>query len=61
MIKIIKKGTRQTVECEKCGCLFSFDANDINYGNQRDPEKTINCPQCMNKIDLWEYKNENIK
>lgn len=58
MIKIIKKGTRQTVECEKCGCLFSFDSSDINYGNQRDPEKTINCPQCMNKIDLWEYKNE---
>lgn len=56
MIKIIKKGTRQTVECEKCGCLFSFDASDINYGNQHDPEKTINCPQCMNKIDLWEYK-----
>lgn len=53
MIKIIKKGTKQTVECEKCGCLFSFDASDINYGDQRDPEKTVECPQCSNRIDLW--------
>ncbi len=56
MIKIIKKGTKQTVECERCGCLFSFDTNDINYGNQHDPERTINCPQCTYKIDLWEYE-----
>lgn len=55
MIKIIKKGTKQTVECEVCGCLFSFENSDINYGDQRDPERTIKCPQCDNIIDLWKY------
>lgn len=55
MIKIIRKGTKQTVECEVCGCLFSFENSDINYGDQRNPEKTVKCPQCNNRIDLWKF------
>ena len=50
MIKIIRHGTRQTKECEHCGCLFSYDEVDIIY---KVPSKhIIECPQCKEKIVL---------
>lgn len=50
MIKIIKKGTRDIRECESCGCLFSFDEEDILGG--KGLKKYIKCPQCKMKIIL---------
>ena len=41
MIKIIRHGTRQTKECERCGCLFSYDEVDI-----------CNVPSIDSKLDL---------
>ena len=40
MIKIIKKGTKKNQECDFCGCIFSYEEEDIttetfitkNYG-----------------------------
>lgn len=29
MIKIIKKGTRRNTTCDKCGCLFSYEKEEI--------------------------------
>lgn len=54
MIKIIKEGTRDIRECESCGCLFSFDAEDISV-DQRI-KRYIKCPQCENKIILEQIK-----
>lgn len=33
MIKIIEHGTRKEQRCEKCGCLFSYEAIDVKKGN----------------------------
>lgn len=50
MIKILKPGTRDTRECERCGCLFSFDKEDIKGGNGY--VNYVVCPQCENKVTL---------
>lgn len=57
MIKIIKEGTKKIKECEKCGCQFSYEREDIKvyddieycFGSRYD---YINCPQCNEKIIL---------
>ena len=59
MIKIIRHGTRQTKECERCGCLFSYDEVDICNVSSINYLKAhiIECPQCKEKIVL-EAKND---
>lgn len=56
MIKIIKEGTRQTKECNNCGCIFSFDEEDTeerSYGGVlQGYKKIIKCPQCKSDIIL---------
>ena len=60
MIKIIEKGTKHKIRCENCGCLFSFDDEDVSirtgisiYGMKlcKKPYGII-CPQCENEIVL---------
>lgn len=47
MIKIIKEGTRVIRECEYCGCLFSFDEEDVEtVFNGKADYKCVKCPQC---------------
>lgn len=58
MIKIIKPGTKKKINCESCGCLFSYEKEDIEIGNAHTlyPLATeiryITCPQCKEKIEL---------
>ena len=62
MIEIIKRGTKQTCTCKECGCVFSYEGEDIKVENWiGDPasqpvfctyEKSITCPQCETKIIL---------
>ena len=59
MIHIIEKGTKQKTQCSKCGCIFSFEKEDIeimgNYHTYKEynyMRKTIKCPQCSNVIVL---------
>ena len=59
MIKIIRHGTRQTKECERCGCLFSYDEVDTLIDSKLDSNtfeahatRVIECPQCKEKIVL---------
>ena len=53
MIKILKPGKVQVVECPKCACEFSFEEEDIQRGDQRDPYKEVICPCCKYRIDLY--------
>lgn len=54
MIEIIKKGTIKKVRCKDCGCLFSYEKEDI----QHKPSGGFNgcgcdyviCPQCEKEI-----------
>lgn len=59
MIKIIKPGTKKTAECENCGCLFSYEPDDvckerrcINDSPLKSYKTYICCPQCDQKIVL---------
>lgn len=58
MIKIIKEGTINRIECDYCGALLSYDINDIQKENEKEHwpcyslVKYIICPQCQNKIIL---------
>lgn len=52
MIKIIKPGKVMVQTCPKCNCEFSYEKEDIKYGDQRDPFKVVECPCCKYNIDL---------
>ena len=61
MIEIIKRGTKKTCNCNKCGCYFKYEDDDIL--SMVKPNvigvgfiKTINCPQCGTKIILEQTK-----
>ncbi len=69
MIKIIRKGTRKVQECKECGCLFSYEEEDVKTKTGSDClgimpvyyEKYINCPQCKKNITLEEIKSPQCK
>lgn len=57
MIKIIEHGTITKQKCNTCGCLFSYESEDVI--TERDEcmlhgfdEDYIICPQCNTKIKL---------
>lgn len=59
MIKIIKPGSIQEAKCKYCGCLFSFEEEDVrakitvytggSLGNTT-VGKYIICPQCKKEV-----------
>jgi len=61
MIKIIKPGTKQEKHCDYCGCLFSFEEEDVRakttvhtggFPGIAKGGTYINCPQCKKEISL---------
>lgn len=55
MIKILKEGTKQKVECDRCGATLKFDISDIKYDGIRHVvgfKKYIFFPQCGHEIIL---------
>ena len=56
MIKIIQKGTRRIETCENCGCIFSFEDEDVHKTTSDTDDKyndiCVVCPQCGLVIDL---------
>lgn len=48
MIKILRHGTKRTIECEDCGCLFSFEKEDITteQAGINEYKHYIECPDC---------------
>lgn len=56
-IKIIKHGGRRKVECLNCGCIFSYEKEDIRtvtigYNEYVD---NVYCPECGEKLKVAEY------
>jgi DNA-directed RNA polymerase subunit RPC12/RpoP len=51
MIKIITPGTRKTISCDTCGCVFSYEKEDEQTDNRRY-ETYIACPQCKARVLL---------
>ena len=62
MIEIIKKGTKTKCTCKQCGCLFTYEEEDMtvdhNYDNRFTDciRKFVTCPQCSNKITVGGVK-----
>lgn len=57
MIRIINHGTIVKQKCNICGCLFSYEREDViteRDGNMFNgfTEDYIICPQCNTKIKL---------
>lgn len=55
MINIIEHGTIERKRCENCGCLFSYEKEDIkhcNFINDFVNYDYIICPQCKDEIQL---------
>lgn len=58
MIEIIKPGTKNQIECPKCGAVLAYQNEDIKskdvYWSQLDVHTMsyIHCPQCHNEIQL---------
>ena len=58
MIEIIRRGTRQTATCKICGCVFTYEEEDIKHlenhsgvysfvdGTRRGYKNYVACPQC---------------
>ena len=58
MITIIKKGTKEKCTCNECGCLFSYDKEDIKTIDafSMGCRDVIICPQCGHEIVLAQSK-----
>lgn len=47
MIQIIKRGTRKTCTCKDCGCVFSYESEDVKIGGGYP---YVICPQCNTQM-----------
>ena len=61
MIKIIEYGTIKKQRCNNCGCLFSYEEEDVKERTINDSFNSLGgvyctnyvvCPQCKKSIDL---------
>lgn len=56
MIEIIKHGTKTKHICKECGCVFTYEDEDVQIETSPfhggGDNKYIDCPQCNNRIYL---------
>lgn len=55
MIEILKPGTKKKRTCNECGCIFTYEDEDMKCENSnyfRTDYSYVICPQCNNKIRL---------
>ncbi len=58
MIKIIQPGTVKKSTCECCGCVFSYENEDVLIDGSfsmdflRPRRAYVNCPQCNDIVIL---------
>lgn len=62
---IIKKAAEAfRKECDRCGCIFEYDLNEINKRDGVGEQDTVKCPICgketahHGKWDSVEYNDE---
>ena len=48
MIKIIEHGTRKIAKCSVCGCVFSYEEEDVQIFTIRH----VKCPQCNEAVTV---------
>ena len=53
MIEIIKRGSKEVIDCKTCGCKFSYEKEDVinqNTDNYKGFKEYVVCPQCMTEV-----------
>lgn len=50
MKRIIKPGNVAKTTCASCECEFTFEREDVIFGNQFDSDNLVECPCCGNLI-----------
>lgn len=57
MIKVIKHGHYRTCSCYNCGCIFTFEKEDVKVEQtgMNNYERFVECPDCgeRNTVSLW--------
>ena len=64
MIKIIKPGTRRIMICDKCGCEFSFEKEEVLekcLDGYKHYAEYIICPQCHKQHTVRDNTVRDIK
>lgn len=65
MIEIIKRGTKKTCTCKECGCVFSYEEEDVDtvytvndiFGVKTNLlRNVVKCPQCDTAIVVSQTK-----
>lgn len=51
MIRIIKHGTYRTCSCYACGCIFTFEKEDVNVEELGGANFStrVQCPDCYER------------
>lgn len=53
MITIIKHGTIKKKRCDSCGCVFTYEDEDVEFDcPSRYSYSFVTCPQCKEEIKL---------
>ena len=56
MKHIIKPGTKYIATCPECGCVFSYEKEDIRHEVWRNEAYNwVTCPQCDMAVDYTCY------
>lgn len=59
MKKILKRGSKEIVTCKTCGCLFSYEKEDVlekDLDNYKAFKRYTLCPQCECEVVLMQTK-----
>ena len=59
MRRILKRGTKEIVTCKSCGCVFSYEKEDVfekDLDNYKAFKKYTMCPQCECEVVLMQTK-----
>lgn len=59
MKTIIKRGRKEVTTCKNCGCLFSYDPEDVlekDLDNYKAFMRYTICPQCESEVILMQTK-----
>lgn len=54
MIRVIKHGRYRTCSCYNCGCIFTFEKEDVKVEDGFEYKRFVECPDCgeMNTVSL---------
>ena len=59
MIEIIERGSKEVINCKKCGCKFSYEKEDIqniDIDNYKGWKEVVICPQCSCEVIVRQTK-----